>query len=68
MDERGEFAATRGAMSILGMSEDKQRAVFRVAAAVLHLGNLHFSPDASEVSGDGKIVSFLSLPYFVYII
>ena len=57
MDDREEFAATRGAFDALGMSMEKQRAVYRVAAAILHLGNVHFSADTSEGGGDGALAT-----------
>ena len=44
---------TRQAMTIVGISEDDQDAVFRTVAAVLHLGNVAFQEgadaDASQV-------------------
>ncbi|KAL3825345.1 hypothetical protein ACJIZ3_021374 [Penstemon smallii] len=38
-----EYLATRRAMDIVGISEEEQDAIFRVVAAVLHLGNIDFS-------------------------
>ncbi|KAL0315807.1 UNVERIFIED_CONTAM: Myosin-17 [Sesamum radiatum] len=38
-----EYLATRRAMDIVGISEEEQEAIFRVVAAVLHLGNIEFS-------------------------
>ena len=44
---------TRQAMTIVGINEDDQDAVFRTVAAVLHLGNVAFQEgadaDASQV-------------------
>ncbi|KAK6126771.1 hypothetical protein DH2020_039479 [Rehmannia glutinosa] len=38
-----EYLATGRAMDIVGISEEEQDAIFRVVAAVLHLGNIEFS-------------------------
>ncbi|CAI5963167.1 unnamed protein product [Closterium sp. NIES-64] len=51
-----EYAATRRAMDVVGLSHLEQDAIFRVVAAILHLGNISFAPgkqpDSSKVSGD----------------
>lgn len=38
-----EYLATRRAMDIVGISEEEQDAIFRVVAAILHLGNINFA-------------------------
>ncbi|XP_077239309.1 myosin-9-like isoform X2 [Tasmannia lanceolata] len=38
-----EYLATRRAMDIVGISEQEQDAIFRVIAAILHLGNINFA-------------------------
>ncbi|KAJ7973513.1 Myosin [Quillaja saponaria] len=38
-----DYLATRRAMDIVGISEKEQEAIFRVVAAILHLGNIVFS-------------------------
>ncbi|KAK6120385.1 hypothetical protein DH2020_045865 [Rehmannia glutinosa] len=38
-----EYLATRRAMDIVGISEAEQDAIFRVVAAILHLGNIEFA-------------------------
>ncbi|CAA2963472.1 myosin-17-like [Olea europaea subsp. europaea] len=38
-----EYLATRRAMDIVGISEQEQEAIFRVVAAILHLGNIEFA-------------------------
>ncbi|XP_042004370.1 myosin-17-like [Salvia splendens] len=38
-----EYLATRRAMDIVGISEEEQEAIFRIVAAILHLGNIEFS-------------------------
>ncbi|XP_058725005.1 myosin-15-like isoform X1 [Vicia villosa] len=39
-----EYMKTRRAMDIVGISLEDQEAIFRVLAAILHLGNVEFSP------------------------
>ncbi|KAG4953714.1 hypothetical protein AAZX31_14G097500 [Glycine max] len=39
-----EYLKTRRAMDIVGISYEDQEAIFRVLAAILHLGNIEFSP------------------------
>ncbi|CAE5960337.1 unnamed protein product [Arabidopsis arenosa] len=38
-----DYIATRRAMDIVGMSEKEQEAIFRVVAAILHIGNIEFT-------------------------
>ncbi|KAF5454727.1 hypothetical protein F2P56_024373 [Juglans regia] len=38
-----DYLATRRAMDIVGISEKEQEAIFRVVAAILHLGNIEFA-------------------------
>ncbi|KAL4184475.1 hypothetical protein AMTRI_Chr10g225820 [Amborella trichopoda] len=38
-----EYLATRRAMDIVGISQQEQDAIFRVIAAILHLGNIDFA-------------------------
>lgn len=49
-----EYRRTRRSMSVVGIPEAQQDAVFRTVAAVLHLGNLAFEPtpdgDASALT------------------
>ncbi|CAL9184010.1 unnamed protein product [Musa hybrid cultivar] len=42
VDEAQEYLATRRAMDIVGISEQEQEAIFRVVAAILHIGNIDF--------------------------
>lgn len=42
MDDAREYLETRNAMDVVGISEDEQDAIFRVVAAILHLGNIDF--------------------------
>ncbi|OIW03133.1 hypothetical protein TanjilG_11770 [Lupinus angustifolius] len=39
-----EYVNTRRAMDVVGISNEDQEAIFRVLAAILHLGNIEFSP------------------------
>ncbi|XP_047307898.1 myosin-17-like [Impatiens glandulifera] len=43
VDDTEEYLATRRAMDIVGISEEEQEAIFRVVAAILHLGNVEFA-------------------------
>ncbi|GAB4853754.1 hypothetical protein Ancab_017947 [Ancistrocladus abbreviatus] len=43
VDDGQEYLATRRAMDVVGISEEDQEAIFRVVAAILHLGNIEFS-------------------------
>ncbi|XP_023641594.1 myosin-13 isoform X2 [Capsella rubella] len=51
VDDSKEYTKTREAMSIIGISSEEQEAIFRVVAAILHLGNIEFAvgeePDSS---------------------
>ncbi|CAJ1972908.1 unnamed protein product [Sphenostylis stenocarpa] len=51
-----EYLKTRRAMDIVGISHEDQESIFRVLAAILHLGNIEFSPgkehDSSVVKDD----------------
>ncbi|XP_072981787.1 protein OPAQUE1-like [Typha latifolia] len=52
-----EYLKTRRAMNIVGISLVKQEAIFRTLAAILHLGNIEFSPGEghdSSVIKDAK--------------
>lgn len=42
MDEGKEYIATRKAMDTVGIHTEEQEAIFRVIAAILHLGNIEF--------------------------
>uniref|UniRef100_M8BWI6 Myosin-J heavy chain n=1 Tax=Aegilops tauschii TaxID=37682 RepID=M8BWI6_AEGTA len=55
-DDSKEYIETRRAMGIVGMSNDEQDAIFKVVAAILHLGNIEFGegsePDSSAPKDD----------------
>ncbi|XP_010540938.1 PREDICTED: myosin-14 isoform X2 [Tarenaya hassleriana] len=42
VDDSKEYLDTRKAMDIVGISSEEQDAIFRVVAAILHLGNIEF--------------------------
>uniref|UniRef100_A0A0E0IRS2 Myosin motor domain-containing protein n=1 Tax=Oryza nivara TaxID=4536 RepID=A0A0E0IRS2_ORYNI len=44
VNEAEEYLKTRRAMDIVGISFSHQEAIFRTVAAILHLGNIEFSP------------------------
>jgi len=56
VDNVKEFKRTKHAMKIVGIASEEQHEVFKVVAAVLHLGNVSFSegvePDSSKISDD----------------
>ncbi|XP_062186610.1 myosin-6-like isoform X2 [Phragmites australis] len=57
MDDYSEYITTRRAMDIVGISSDEQDAIFRVVAAILHLGNVEFAEGSeadSSVPKDDK--------------
>ncbi|KAL4297253.1 hypothetical protein GQ457_12G001630 [Hibiscus cannabinus] len=56
VDELKEYIATKRAMDVVGISQEEQEAIFRVVAAILHLGNVAFvkgkEVDSSEPKDD----------------
>ncbi|VEL43632.1 unnamed protein product [Protopolystoma xenopodis] len=48
IDERQVFRETTEAMDIMGISNDDQDAIFRIIAAVLHLGDLDFKHERNS--------------------
>ncbi|XP_027081188.2 myosin-15 isoform X2 [Coffea eugenioides] len=49
-----EYVKTRRAMDIVGISSEEQEAIFRTLAAILHLGNVDFSPGKEHDSSTIK--------------
>uniref|UniRef100_A0A0E0KJ00 Myosin motor domain-containing protein n=1 Tax=Oryza punctata TaxID=4537 RepID=A0A0E0KJ00_ORYPU len=43
VDDAREYLETRNAMDVVGIGQEEQDAIFRVVAAILHLGNINFS-------------------------
>jgi myosin heavy subunit len=51
MDNAEEYVATRQSMSVVGIPQEDQQAIFTVVAAVLHLGNATFTANPNDDSG-----------------
>lgn len=45
LDEKQAFQETTEAMSVMGITEEDQQAIFKILSAVLHLGNLEFKQE-----------------------
>ncbi|KAK6940586.1 Dilute domain [Dillenia turbinata] len=54
VDDSKEYLATREAMDIVGISPAEQDAIFRVVAAILHLGNIEFKKGKEIDSSEPK--------------
>ncbi|KAK9733826.1 hypothetical protein RND81_04G095200 [Saponaria officinalis] len=54
LDDGEEYLATRRAMDVVGISSEEQDAIFRVVAAVLHLGNIEFTKGKEIDSSEPK--------------
>ncbi|OIT32385.1 PREDICTED: myosin-11-like isoform X1 [Nicotiana attenuata] len=56
VSDADEYLATRRAMDVVGISKHEQEAIFRVVAAILHLGNIDFAKgkevDSSVIKED----------------
>ncbi|XP_023639567.1 myosin-12 isoform X2 [Capsella rubella] len=56
VDDAREYMETRNAMDIVGIGQEAQDAIFRVVAAILHLGNVNFikgeEADSSKLRDD----------------
>ncbi|XVF80928.1 hypothetical protein PTKIN_Ptkin15bG0114700 [Pterospermum kingtungense] len=50
VDDSHDYLATRKAMHIVGISEKEQEAIFRIVAAILHLGNIAFTKGDEDSS------------------
>nr|TKV91368.1 hypothetical protein SEVIR_9G091500v2 [Setaria viridis] len=59
VDDAREYIETRNAMDIVGIDQEEQDAIFRVVAAILHLGNIEFSKgkeiDSSKLRDDKSV-------------
>ncbi|GMN64120.1 hypothetical protein TIFTF001_033197 [Ficus carica] len=59
VDDAREYLETRNAMDIVGISQEEQEAIFRVVAAILHLGNIEFvkgkEVDSSKLKDDKSL-------------
>nr|DAD36922.1 TPA_asm: hypothetical protein HUJ06_007563 [Nelumbo nucifera] len=54
IDDSKEYIATRRAMDVVGISTDEQDSIFRVVAAILHLGNIEFAKGKEIDSSEPK--------------
>ncbi|RXH78457.1 hypothetical protein DVH24_001975 [Malus domestica] len=58
VDDSEEYITTRKAMDVVGISSEEQDGIFRVVAAILHLGNVNFAKgnesDSSEPKDDNS--------------
>ncbi|KAB2625769.1 myosin-8, partial [Pyrus ussuriensis x Pyrus communis] len=54
VDDSEEYLTTRKAMDVVGISSDEQDAIFRVVAAILHLGNVNFAKENETDSSEPK--------------
>ncbi|KAK3026388.1 hypothetical protein RJ639_042598, partial [Escallonia herrerae] len=54
VDDSKEYLATKKAMDVVGISSDEQDAIFRVVAAILHLGNVEFTKGSETDSSEPK--------------
>ncbi|KAI9824837.1 MAG: Myosin type-2 heavy chain 1 [Phylliscum demangeonii] len=48
VDDKAEFEATRASLGKIGVSTEKQSAIFRILAALLHLGNVQITTSRTE--------------------
>ncbi|MED6220130.1 hypothetical protein PIB30_041902 [Stylosanthes scabra] len=44
-----EYLSTKRAMEVVGINQEEQEAIFRVIAAILHLGNINFTKSEEEI-------------------
>ncbi|KAL2469602.1 Myosin-10 [Abeliophyllum distichum] len=54
VDDSKEYLSTRRAMEVVGISSDEQDAIFRVVAAILHLGNIEFAKESETDASQPK--------------
>jgi len=59
VDDAEEFRTTQNALSTVGVSVEKQWAVFRVLAALLHLGNIKITQMRNDAAMDDNDPSLL---------
>ncbi|XP_052887733.1 myosin-16 isoform X2 [Gossypium arboreum] len=50
VDDSHDYLATKKAMDIVGISVEEQDAIFRIVAAILHLGNIAFALEGEDSS------------------
>ncbi|KAF1985982.1 class V myosin-like protein [Aulographum hederae CBS 113979] len=50
VDDRAEFNATRSSLTTIGVNDSKQAEIFRILAALLHIGNVKINATRTESS------------------
>jgi myosin-5 len=65
VDDAEEFRATQQALSTVGISVEKQWAVFRLLAAILHLGNIKISQARADANIDDNDPALLLATRFL---
>ncbi|KFP02017.1 Unconventional myosin-Id, partial [Calypte anna] len=61
INDGAEFKAVADAMKVIGFKQEEIQTVYRILAAILHLGNLKFSVDGdTPVIENGKVVSIIA--------
>jgi myosin-5 len=65
VDDAEEFRATQTALSTVGISVEKQWAVFKLLAGLLHLGNIKISQTRNDALIDDKDPSLLLATRFL---
>ncbi|NXI56532.1 MYO1D protein, partial [Chloroceryle aenea] len=61
INDGAEFRAVADAMKVIGFKQEEIQTVYKIVAAILHLGNLKFSVDGdTPVIENGKVVSIIA--------
>lgn len=60
VDDAADYQEVRGAMDVIGITKQEQEDIFRIVAAVLHLGNISFVEDHT---GNAAIADATTLSY-----
>ncbi|NXJ72343.1 MYO1D protein, partial [Rostratula benghalensis] len=61
INDGAEFRAVADAMKVIGFKQEEIQTVYKIVAAILHLGNLKFSVDGdTPVIENGKVVSVIA--------
>ncbi|NWU99710.1 MYO1D protein, partial [Upupa epops] len=61
INDGAEFKAVADAMKVIGFKQEEIQTVYKIVAAILHLGNLKFSVDGdTPVIENSKVVSFIA--------
>ncbi|NXT46929.1 MYO1D protein, partial [Pluvianellus socialis] len=61
INDGAEFKAVADAMKVIGFKQEEIQTVYKIVAAILHLGNLKFSVDGdTPIIENGKVVSIIA--------